>query len=107
MIGPIDWEKIVAELESRALAIKTSESAKTLKSEVQEAITEAENNSVSSGIIDRLDQLMMAVTELSRENVCTNTRCPHYDKKMQDAMKMIITMVLECPGPHKSDLPYL
>ena len=81
MTTPLEWEKLVAELESLALAARTSESAKALKSRVQEAMTKADGNSAPCGIIDRLDMLMLTLTELSRENVCTNTRCPHYDKK--------------------------
>jgi hypothetical protein len=81
MTAPLDWEKLVAELESQALAIRTSEGAKTLKFKVQEAITGAESNYAPSCVINRLDFLMMTLTESSRENVCTNTRCPHYDKK--------------------------
>jgi len=81
MTTPLEWEKLVAELESLALAARTSESAKALKSRVQEAMTEADGNSAPCGIIDRLDLLMLTLTESSRENVCTNTRCPHYDKK--------------------------
>jgi L-lactate utilization protein LutC len=81
MTTPLEWEKLVAELESLALAARTSESAKAIKSRAQEAITEAESNSAPSEIINRLDLLMLTLTESSRENVCTNTRCPHYDKK--------------------------
>ena len=81
MTEPLEWEKLVAELESLALDVRTSESAKALKSRVQEAMTEADGNSAPCSIIDRLDLLMLTLTESSRENVCTNTRCPHYDKK--------------------------
>ncbi len=73
--------KLVAELESQSLEIRTSEGAKMLKSKVHEAMTEAESNTAPCVIIDRLDLLMFALTESSRENVCTNTMCPHYDKK--------------------------
>ena len=73
MTTPLEWEKLVDELESQALAVGTSEGAKTLKSKVQEAMTEAEINSAPSAIIDRLDLLVLALTESSRENVCTNT----------------------------------
>ena len=81
MPTPLEWEKLVAELEAQALAIRTSESAKMLKSKVQEAMTLAESNSAPQGIIDRMDLLMLVLTESSRENVCTNIKCPHYDKK--------------------------
>jgi hypothetical protein len=42
--------------------------------------------------------LMMALTESSRENVCTNTTVSSLLQKMQDAMKIIIR-VLWNPGP--------
>ena len=73
MSTPLEWEKLLAELEVQALATRTSESAKTLKSKVQEAMTLAESNSAPPGIIDRMDLLMLVLTESSRENVCTNT----------------------------------
>jgi hypothetical protein len=81
MTTPLEWEKLVAELESQALAVRTSESAKTLKSKVEETMNGAECNSAPSDIVDRLDLLILALTESSRENVCTNTKCPHYSKK--------------------------
>ena len=40
MTTPQDWEKLVAELESQARVVRTSEGAKMLRSEVKEAITE-------------------------------------------------------------------
>ena len=39
MTTPLEWEKLIAELESQARAVRTSEGAKTIKSKVQEAIT--------------------------------------------------------------------
>jgi hypothetical protein len=81
MTTPQEWEKLVAELEFQARDVRTSEGARILKSRVQEALASAEGNSAPSGIIDSLDLLMLVLTESSRENVCTNTRCPHYDKK--------------------------
>lgn len=81
MTESLEWEKLVSELESQALAIRTSEGAKTLKSKVQEAMIEAESNSATKGIIDRLDLLTLMLTESSKENVSTNDKCPHYDKK--------------------------
>ena len=45
MTTPLEWEKLVAELESLALAVRTSESAKALNLRAREAITEAESNS--------------------------------------------------------------
>jgi hypothetical protein len=69
MTTPLEWEKLVAELEFQALAARASENAKALKSRVQEAMTEADGNSAPCSIIDRLDLLMLTLTESSRENV--------------------------------------
>jgi hypothetical protein len=81
MTAPIGWEKLVAELESQALEIGTRGDAKMLKARVEEAMSKAESDSLDSDIIDRLDQLLLVLTESSRDNVCTNTKCPHYNKK--------------------------
>lgn len=75
------WEELVRDLESQAGTVKAGESARILKFEVVEAISKAESDHASPDIIDRLDQLLMKLTEASRENVCTNTKCPHYNKK--------------------------
>ena len=42
---------------------------------------ERESSSIGAEIIDRLDLMLMTLTEAAKENVCTNTKCPHYDKK--------------------------
>ena len=40
----------------------------------------AEAAHANSDLLDRLDMLLVNLTEASRD-VCTNTRCPHYGKK--------------------------
>lgn len=55
--------------------------AQDLKIRVAKALREAESASVGFEIIDRLEMMLMALTEAAKENVCTNTRCPHYNKK--------------------------
>ena len=72
-------EKEVRELEDRAAYLK-GEKARPLKEEVAEFLARAQDAHVSAELIDRLDVLLLAVTEASRD-VCTNTRCPHYNKK--------------------------
>jgi len=67
------------ELESQAGSLK-GESARVLKDIVEKALAEAESRRASSEIIDRLDGLLVVLTEASRD-VCTNTKCPHYNKK--------------------------
>ena len=69
----------VHELEIQAGSLK-GEKAKALKDTVAEALSKAESDQASSDLIDRLDSLLMTLTEASRE-VCTNTKCPHYSKK--------------------------
>lgn len=73
----LNFENLVSDLESRA----KSENAAALKKEVEEALHIAEAADADSEIIDRLDGLIIILTEASRENVCTNTKCPHYNKK--------------------------
>ena len=69
----------VHELEIQAGSLK-GEKAKALIDTVAEALSKAERNHASSELVDRLDRLLMTLTDASRE-VCTNTKCPHYSKK--------------------------
>jgi hypothetical protein len=75
------WDKLAAELESQTKSARAGEEARMLKMRVENAISEAENDIAPPYIIDRLDQLLMILTEASRENVCANTKCPHYSTK--------------------------
>lgn len=72
-----NFEKLVSDLESRA----RSENAAAMKKEAEDALHNAEAAGAAPKIIDRLDDLIILLTEASRENVCTNTKCPHYNKK--------------------------
>lgn len=72
-------EKTLRELEVQAGSAK-GEKARILKGAVESALAEAEAMSARPEIIDRLDDLLVALTEASRD-VCTNTKCPHYSKK--------------------------
>jgi hypothetical protein len=70
---------MVRELEARAGSTK-GEKARDLKKVVEKALAEAEGSHASADLIDRLDGLLMVLTEASRD-VCTNAKCPHYNKK--------------------------
>lgn len=72
-------EKEVRELEDRAAYLK-GEKARALKGKVAETMAVAEAAHSGAELIDRLDVLLLSLTEASRD-VCTNTRCPHYNKK--------------------------
>ena len=73
-------EQYVHELEVQAGSLR-GEKARNLKEKVEKALTEAESICLGSELVNRLDRLLIILTESSRENVCTNTKCPHYDKR--------------------------
>ncbi len=72
-------ESLVHELEVQAIPLK-GEKARVLRGTVEEALAKAEADGASPELVERLDRLLMMLTEASRD-VCTNTRCPHYNKK--------------------------
>jgi hypothetical protein len=71
--------KEVRDLEDQAAYLK-GEKARTLKEEVEIILARAEATHADPELIDRLDTLLLSVTAASRD-VCTNTRCPHYNTK--------------------------
>jgi hypothetical protein len=72
-------ENAVRELEAQAGSSK-GEKARVLLGKAEKLMAEAEAASAGQEIIGRLDDLVVQLTEASRD-VCTNTRCPHYNKK--------------------------
>ena len=72
-------EKEVRDLENQASYLK-GEKARALKEKAASALARAEATSAGADLLDRLDMLLVNLTEASRD-VCTNTRCPHYGKK--------------------------
>ena len=78
----LSWNELVEQLEREASSLHGERMrAMNLKQRVAEALGEAESSSAAADIIDRLDLMLMTLTEAAKENVCTNTKCPHYDKK--------------------------
>jgi hypothetical protein len=80
MTAASKWDLLVADLESAARTISAGESARVLKARVEDVISRAENDSASADIVGRLDNLLIVLTEASRD-VCTNAKCPYYNKK--------------------------
>jgi hypothetical protein len=80
MAAPSNWEGIVSNLEAEARTVRAGQAAKELKARVDNALANAEKDSCAADIIDRLDDLLILLTEALRD-VCTNTKCPHYNKK--------------------------
>jgi hypothetical protein len=72
-------EKEVRDLEDRAAYLK-GEKARILKEEVEMILAKADAIHADAELIDRLDILLLSVTAASRD-VCTNTKCPHYNTK--------------------------
>ncbi|MFZ3147485.1 MAG: hypothetical protein WA137_00430 [Methanothrix sp.] len=48
---------------------------------MQKNLFGAEAASADASLIDRLDMMQIVLTQAAKENVCTNTKCPHYNKK--------------------------
>jgi uncharacterized protein YcbK (DUF882 family) len=75
-----EWD--LAKLEDEfAQSRKEKMLARKMLEKVTNALVAAEAASVDASLIDHLDMMQMMLTEASKENICTNTKCPHYNKK--------------------------
>ncbi len=78
----IEWHDLVMQLEAETTDLNGERmQARHLKEKVEEALSKAESLFLDQEIVNRLDMLLIRLTEASKENVCTNTKCPHYNKK--------------------------
>jgi len=76
------WSAIAEDLEEEIRLLKGSRmKAQDLLARAEKALSDAEAESASKEVINRLDHLLIATTQAARDNVCTNTKCPHYNKK--------------------------
>jgi hypothetical protein len=73
-----DLEKLEAEF---AVSRKEKMSAQKMLEKVTKALFDAEAASSDASLIDRLDMMQMVLTQAAKQNVCTNAKCPHYNKK--------------------------
>jgi hypothetical protein len=73
---------VLAQLEREATSLR-GDRMRTLelKNKVEEALQHAESASENEEAVNRLDMMLMLLTEKAKENVCTNQKCPHYNKK--------------------------
>ena len=79
---PVNWKELLQELEAEAAALrKESTRTRDLRRRAEQSLQLAESASAEAEIINRLDFLLMGLTEAAKENVCTNTKCPHYSKR--------------------------
>lgn len=72
-----EWLELLSELEAMARSSESSVTAHALLHRV-EAL--AKRDDVPQELEDRLDMLLMELTESARD-ACTNTKCPHYGKR--------------------------
>ncbi|MCX6672754.1 MAG: hypothetical protein NTY37_03135 [Methanothrix sp.] len=77
-VNEVDPAKLEAEF---AVSRKEKMLAHNMLEKVARALFEAEAASADASLIDRLDIMQMVLTEAAKENVCTNAKCPHYNKK--------------------------
>ncbi len=78
----IEWHDLVMQLEAETTELNGERmQARHLKEKVEEALSKAESLFLDQEIVNRLDTLLIRLTEASKENVCTNTKCPHHNKK--------------------------
>jgi hypothetical protein len=78
----VDWETVLVQLERESTSIRGDRmQTQELKNRVEKALQHAESVSADMTAINRLDMMLMVLTEKAKENVCTNQKCPHYNKK--------------------------
>ena len=77
-VNEADLAKLEAEF---AFSRKEKPLAQKMLQKVAKILSEAEAASADASLIDRLDMMQMVLTQAAKENVCTNTKCPHYSKK--------------------------
>ena len=78
----VNWNDRLAELEAEfAVSRQEKMQARNMLAKVAAALSLAEEASADITVIDRLDMMQILLTEAVKDNVCTNTKCPHYNKK--------------------------
>ena len=79
----VNWNDLLAELEAEVTAplVQEKMQAQNMLEKVAAALYLMEEASADIAMIDRLDMMQILLTEAVKDNVCTNTKCPHYSKK--------------------------
>lgn len=78
---PLSWRKIVSDFEREARSLHGDwMRTVALRDRVGEIASGPEFRDISPDLQERLDSLLVELTALTRENVCTNEKCPHYNK---------------------------
>jgi hypothetical protein len=78
---PLTWGKIVSDFEREFSSLHGDWMRSVeLRDKIGEIVTGPEFRDLAPDLQERLDLLHVELVALTRENVCTNERCPHYKK---------------------------
>jgi hypothetical protein len=77
----LTWRKIVSDLEREFFSLHGEwMRSLELRDKIGEIASGPEFRDISPDLQERLDSLLVELTALTRENVCTNEKSPHYNK---------------------------
>jgi hypothetical protein len=77
----LTWRKIVSDFEREFSSLHGDWMRSVeLRDRIGEIVSDAEFSDLAPDLQERLDLLHVELVALTRENVCTNERCPHYEK---------------------------
>jgi hypothetical protein len=81
VLDPMTWKEVVSDFE-RELGSLHGDWMRSveLRDRIGEIVSGSEFSGLSPDLQERLDLLHVELVALTRENVCTNERCPHYNK---------------------------
>jgi len=78
----VNRKEVLEQLEKEMLSSwRERMHAHSLKRKVTTSLQRAESESPEGDVIDRLETMLSLLSEATRENVCTNTKCLRYNKK--------------------------
>ena len=78
---PLTWQKFVSDLEREFSSLHSDWMRSVeLRDRIGEIVEGPDFPDLSPDLQGRLDLLHVELVALTRENVCTNERCPHYKK---------------------------
>jgi hypothetical protein len=78
---PLTWKKIVSDLEREFSSLQGDWMRSVeLRDRIGEIVAGPDFAGLAPDLQGRLDLLHLELVALTRENVCTNERCPHYKK---------------------------
>jgi hypothetical protein len=78
---PLTWRKIVSDFEREFSTLHGDRTRSVeLRDRIGEFVARPEFPDLAPDLQGRLDLLHVELVALTRENVCTNERCPHYHR---------------------------